>query len=79
MLALNMTNELKVVYAAAAEVIGMTLKLLSESDSDRDWFSVYIDNLSSMLLRMIDEKKKVGNFITCAHHIQLHYPPISDR
>lgn len=79
MLALNMRNEQKVVYTAAAEVIGMTLKLLSESNFDRDWFSVYIDNVSSMVLRMVDEKKKTGNFITCAHRIQLHYPLISDR
>lgn len=84
MLALNMTNEQKMVYSAAAEVIGMTLKLLSDASSssssaDKEWLDQYMENVSSMMMRLIDEKRKLDNFITCVHRMQLHYPPISDR
>ena|SRR6218665_1678778 len=83
MLALNMTNEQKMVYSAAAEVIGMTLKLLSDAASsfaaEKEWVDQYIENVSSMMMRLIDEKRRLDNFITCVHRMQLHYPPISDR
>jgi len=76
-LAMNMNNNHKSVYAAAAEVIGMTLTLLTAketSTSDVERRRQYIDDIIKQLM-----DKKPDRFVTCLHCIQLHFPAISDR
>jgi len=71
-LAMNMNNDHKSVYAATAEVIGMTLALLSASDVEhRDQ---YTDDIVKQLM-----DKKPDRLITCLYCIQLHFPTIADR
>jgi len=72
-----MNNDHKSVYAAAAEVIGMTLALLTDremSESDVERREQYIDDIVKQLM-----DKKPDRLITCLHCIQLHFPTIADR
>ena len=76
-LATNMNNDHKSVYAAAAEVIGMTLALLTDREtsmSDVERREQYIDDIVKQLM-----DKKPDRLITCLHCIQLHFPTIADR
>jgi len=74
---MNMNNDHKSVYAAAAEVMGMTLALLTDretSESDVERREQYIDDIVKQLM-----DKKPDRLITCLHCIQLHFPTIADR
>jgi len=74
---MNMNNDHKSVYAAAAEVIGMTLALLADretSSSDVERREQYIDDIVKQLM-----DKKPDRLVTCLHCIQLHFPIIADR
>jgi len=74
---MNMNNNHKSVYAAAAEVIGMTLALRTAKEtsaSDVEQRTLYIDDIVKQLM-----DKKPDRFVTCLHCIQLHFPAISDR
>jgi len=76
-LAMNMNNDHKSVYAAAAEVVGMSLALLADKEtlpSDVELRRQYVDDVVKQLM-----DKKPDRFITCLHCIQLHFPAISDR
>jgi len=76
-LALNMTNDHKHVYSAAAEVIGMTLKVLADDDKGEDaraWRDCYLDNIGKTLM-----SRKLDQLITCVHRMQSQYPEVSDR
>jgi len=76
-LAMNMNNDHKSVYAAAAEVIGMTLTLLTDKEtsaSDVELREQYVDDIVKQLI-----DKKPDRLITCLHCIQLHFPAIADR
>jgi len=72
-----MNNDHKSVYAAAAEVVGMTLALLTDketSPSDVERRKQFTDDVVKQLM-----DKKPDRLITCIHCIQLHFPAISDR
>ena len=76
-LAMNMNNDHKSVYAAAAEVVGMSLALLADKEtlaSDVELRRQYVDDVVKQLM-----DKKPDRLITCLHCIQLHFPAISDR
>jgi len=76
-LAANMNNDHKSVYAAAAEVVGMTLALLTEKEtsaSDVELREQYVEDIVKQLM-----DKKPDRLITCLHCIQLHFPAIADR
>ncbi|RUS72684.1 hypothetical protein EGW08_019554 [Elysia chlorotica] len=71
-----MTNPLKLVYAAAAEVTGLILRRLSESGQGNDEKAMH-DHLTALLLNLASAN--VANFIKCVHSIHKNYPPITDR
>jgi len=76
-LAVNMNSDHKSVYAATAEVVGMTLALLADKETssfDVELRRQYVDDIVKQLM-----DKKPDRFITCLHCIQLHFPAISDR
>ena len=76
-LSLNMNNDHKSVYAATAEVIGMTLALLTDKEtsvSDVERREQCIDDIVKQLM-----DKKPDRLITCLHCIQMHFPAIADR
>jgi len=73
-LAVNMNNDHKSVYAAAAEVVGMTLALLTQRETSTSGVQQYADDIVKQLM-----DKKPDRLITCLHCIQLHYPAIADR
>ena len=67
-----MTNNFKKVYAAAAEVVGMVLAYLAETEKETEGqFHNYIESCLN--------KVKPDNFIVCVHCMQRHYTPIADR
>ncbi|CAB4005561.1 DNA-dependent kinase catalytic subunit-like [Paramuricea clavata] len=71
----NLNFKYKDVHAAAAEVIGMTLKHLSEEDDKES-----CDALSELLCNKLSSMtKELDKFITCVHQLQVHFPPIVDR
>ena len=79
-LAMNMTNSYKTVYAAAAEVVGMSLQYLSDQErgeDDQKWRTAYIDNISKMLLSIQNTKPDI--LITCVHKMQLYHKAVADR
>ena len=72
-----MNNDHKLVYAAAAEVVGMTLALLADKEmsvSDVEQRERYTEDIVKQLM-----DKKPDRLINCLHSIQLHYPAIADR
>ena len=74
---MNMNNDHKSVYAAAAEVVGMTLALLTGKEmsaADVEQSEQYTDDVVKQLM-----DKKPDRLITCLHCIQLHFPAIADR
>ena len=76
-LAMNMNNDHKSVYAAAAEVVGMTLALLADRETSAfevEWREQYVDGVVKQLM-----DKKPDRLITCLHGIQLHFPTVADR
>jgi hypothetical protein len=76
---MNMQNSYKVVYTSSAEVVGIALKYMTdtERDEDAEWLTQYKDNVSHMLLSF--HESKPDSFITCVHRMQQHYPAIVDR
>ena len=79
-LAMNMQNPAKVVYTSSAEVVGITLKYLTDTErgsENTDWLTQYQENISNMLLSF--QETKPDRFICCVHRMQLHYPAIADR
>jgi len=76
-LAMNMNNDHKSVYSATAEVVGMTLALLTGKEmsaADVEQCEQYTDDVVKQLM-----DKKPDRLITCLHCIQLHFPAIADR
>ncbi len=68
------------IYSAAAEVVGMTLKYMSEketSQTDREWRAKYVENIVKMLAGR--QVARPDAFITCLHKMALHYPQIIDK
>ena len=70
----------KLIYAPAAEVMGMVLAYLEKSDTSeqhKEWFKSYTDYLYHMLTDM--NNRKQDQFIVCVHKIQLHYSGFTKR
>ena len=74
-LANNLMKQSKPVHTAAAEVLGMVLKYLSEKDKEIQ--GAYHDYIHKVLSSL--QQGKPDQFINCVHRIQLHYPPMADR
>ena len=77
---MNMTKKYKATYAPSAEVVGMVLKYLADTDKSADgkkWLEVYIDNIVKMLLGL--QGAKPDQFIICVHKMQQHYGPVADK
>ena len=71
-LAISMTNNLKEIYASAAEVVGLVLSYLADKEKETEGqFHTYIESCLG--------KIKPDNFIVCVHHMHRHYAPIADR
>ena len=76
-LAVNMNNDHKSVYAAAAEVVGMTLALLTDKETSTDDV-VFREQFVDGVVKQLNDKKP-DRLMTCLHCIQLHFPAISNR
>jgi len=76
-LAMNMNNDHKSVYAAAAEVIGMTLALLTDKETSTSDVELREQLVDGIVKQLMD--KKPDRLITCLHCIQMHFPTITDR
>ena len=70
-----MTHSWKAVYAAAAEVMGMTFLYLSEKEKETE--GPIHDHVINMLMSI--NQSKPDNFVTCVLRMQRHYAPIADR
>ncbi|XP_056289749.1 DNA-dependent protein kinase catalytic subunit-like [Pseudoliparis swirei] len=65
----------KDVYAAAAEIIGLTLKNMSETDAHRQkLLSAAANNITNLKKKDMDDK-----FIICLNKVSKHFPPFMDR
>ncbi|XP_028413162.1 DNA-dependent protein kinase catalytic subunit-like [Dendronephthya gigantea] len=70
----NLSFKYKDVHGAAAEVIGMILKYLSEENDKES-----CDGLSGLLNEKLSSMTKdLDKFILCVHQLQIHFPPIVD-
>ena len=79
-LAMNMQNSAKEVHQSSAEVVGMAVKYLADTEKTvegREWRDGYIDNISKMLLGL--QGAKPDQFINCVYKMQIHYKPLGDR
>uniref|UniRef100_A0A3P9A875 DNA-dependent protein kinase catalytic subunit n=1 Tax=Esox lucius TaxID=8010 RepID=A0A3P9A875_ESOLU len=77
----SLTNNLtftryKEVYAAAAEIIGIILKNMTEKDSqpDASLLSLTVNKLTDLKKKNLDDK-----FIICLSKVSKHFPPFMDR
>ncbi|XP_076075287.1 DNA-dependent protein kinase catalytic subunit-like [Mytilus galloprovincialis] len=71
----QMTNHYKIVYSAAAEVVGLILKYLAEKERETEGF--LHDHATKTLLSI--QVAKPDNFIICVHKMHKHYVSIADR
>ncbi|CAH1795603.1 unnamed protein product [Owenia fusiformis] len=78
-LANNMGFKYKSVYAASAEVVGMTLKHMADNPKSHPegYLNSYIKFITSLLNDMSQHKK--DNFIISVHKMALQFPPITDK
>ncbi|XP_074649158.1 DNA-dependent protein kinase catalytic subunit-like [Tubulanus polymorphus] len=74
-LAQNMMKDYKLVYAAAAEVVGMVLRYMQDEEQCTE--SDFHDHVYKVLGTL--QGGKLDVFITCIHKIQLQFPAIIDR
>uniref|UniRef100_A0A8C7SL94 DNA-dependent protein kinase catalytic subunit n=1 Tax=Oncorhynchus mykiss TaxID=8022 RepID=A0A8C7SL94_ONCMY len=77
----SLTNNLaftryKEVYSAAAEIIGLILKNMTEKDSqpDASLLSLTVNELKDLKKKDLDDK-----FIICLSKVSKHFPPFMDR
>ncbi|KAK6293153.1 hypothetical protein J4Q44_G00366540 [Coregonus suidteri] len=77
----SLTNNLaftryKEVYSAAAEIIGLILKNMTEKDSqpDASLLSLTVNKLTDLKKKDLDDK-----FIICLSKVSKHFPPVMDR
>nr|QOY44576.1 DNA-dependent protein kinase catalytic subunit [Alvinella pompejana] len=78
-LAKNMQHTSKAVYMSSAEVVGMALKHMTETEKEEDdktWHKEFIDHISSLLIGF--QSNKPDRFISCVYGMQLHFPTIAD-
>ncbi|KAM6908435.1 DNA-dependent protein kinase catalytic subunit [Lycodopsis pacificus] len=65
----------KDVYAAAAEIIGLVLKNMSEMDDHRqELLSLAASKITNLKKKDMDDK-----FIICLNKVSKHFPPFMDR
>ncbi|ELU11183.1 hypothetical protein CAPTEDRAFT_224273 [Capitella teleta] len=76
-LAMNMNQPDKQVYSASAEIVGMALSSLQNTESDKEWCRAYGDNIQKMLLGI--HGNKPDQFLTCVHCIQKHFSAFVER
>ena len=66
----------KEVYAAAAEVCGLALQRLEQSNSDSD-LELLLERVSKELTNFSRQSR--DRFVLCLFHMQTYYPAIVDR
>ena len=71
----NMKNASRSIYAAAAEVVGMLLKVRKEKNQPNDRL---LEQLT-YLLKYHSNQTALDTYVTCVYSIQKHYPDIVDR
>ncbi|GAA6219422.1 DNA-dependent protein kinase catalytic subunit [Lates japonicus] len=76
----SLTNNLsfvryKDVYSAAAEIIGLTLKNMTEMDDQHQ----KLLNLAASKIKNLKEKDLDDKFIICLNKVSKHFPPFMDR
>nr|XP_054763504.1 DNA-dependent protein kinase catalytic subunit-like [Lytechinus pictus] len=76
-LASNIDNKNKAVHGAAAEVIGMAMKQMAETDQITDGHLHEVTYKQLHQLQLGSGKEVI--FITCLHKIHLNYPVFTDR
>ncbi|XP_063961376.1 DNA-dependent protein kinase catalytic subunit-like [Lytechinus pictus] len=76
-LASNIDNKYKAVHGAAAEVIGMAMKQMAETDQIADGHLHEVTYKQLHQLQVGSGKEVI--FITCLHKIHLNYPVFTDR
>ncbi|XP_070708776.1 DNA-dependent protein kinase catalytic subunit [Pempheris klunzingeri] len=64
----------KDVYAAAAEIIGLILKNMTEMDNHQELFSLAASKITDLKKKDMDDK-----FIICLNKVSKHFPPFMDR
>jgi len=72
-----MNNDHRSVYAATAEVVGMTLALLTDKPTSASDVE-QCDQLTEDVVKQLADKKP-DRLITCVYYIQLYFPAIADR
>lgn len=60
------------IFAAAAEVVGMVFAYLADKENETD--GQFHSHVESVL-----GKVSPHNFLVCVHCIHRHYPPMADR
>ncbi|XP_068566169.1 DNA-dependent protein kinase catalytic subunit [Cebidichthys violaceus] len=65
----------KDVYAAAAEIIGLILKNMTETDDHRQ----ELLNLAASKITNLKKKDMDDKFIICLNKVSKHFPPFMDR
>ncbi|XP_061568965.1 DNA-dependent protein kinase catalytic subunit [Cololabis saira] len=64
----------KDVYAAAAEVIGLVLKTMTEMGNHQELLSLTASKITLLKKKDLDDK-----FIICLNKVSKHFPPFMDR
>lgn len=65
----------KEVYSAAAEIIGLILKNMTERDDQhKELFELAVTKITSLKKKEMDDK-----FIICVNKVSKHFPPFMDR
>ena len=75
-----MLNQSKCVHSSAAEVVGMAMQLMADSQptaEDRDWLKSYVDTIAKLLFPLQSSRPDV--FVGCVYQMQRHYKSIAER
>ncbi|XP_075994169.1 DNA-dependent protein kinase catalytic subunit isoform X2 [Genypterus blacodes] len=64
----------KEIYAAAAEIIGLILKNMTEVDNHSELFNLAASKITNLKKKDMDDK-----FIICLSKVSKHFPPFMDR
>ncbi|XP_070783882.1 DNA-dependent protein kinase catalytic subunit [Enoplosus armatus] len=64
----------KDIYAAAAEIIGLTLKNMTEMDNHQELLNQAANKITKLKKKDMDDK-----FIICLSKVSKHFPPFMDR
>lgn len=64
----------KDVYSAAAEIVGLVLKNMTDAGKHQDLLSLAESKITNLKKKDLDDK-----FIICLNKVSKHYPPFMDR